>query len=161
MTDNENGLFNGYFVKFRDIQGMKELNYENEKIFRKIKCSDNEKNIFLLGDISNYSDYESGGIVEEVIVPIKMNHQNFEKRLEEPIYLIKKSEMKSFTLINRCQIFNVDEKLKRPENKLLFLSFKSIFEFLDEKKRLPKLNSTEDAEIIIQKTKQFLEKEKN
>ena len=29
------------------------------------------------------------------------------------------------------------------------------------KKRLPKLNSTEDAEIIIQKTKQFLEKEKN
>ena len=68
--------------------------------------------------------------------------------------------MKSFTLINRCQIFNVDEKLKRPENELLFLSFKSIFEFLDEK-RLPKLNSTEDAEIIIQKTKQFLEKEKN
>lgn len=69
---------------------MKELNYENEKIFWKIKCSDNEKNIFLLGDISNYSDYESGGIVEEVIVPIKMKHQNFEKRLEEPIYLIKK-----------------------------------------------------------------------
>ena len=69
---------------------MKELNYENEKIYRKIKCSDNERNIFFIGDISNYSDYESGGIVEEVIVPIKMNHQNFEKRLEEPIYLIKK-----------------------------------------------------------------------
>ena len=160
LPDNENGLFNGCFVKFRDIQGMKELNYENEKTYRKIKCSDNERNIFFIGDISNYSDYESGGIVEEVIVPIKMNHQSFEKRLEEPIDLIKKNEMKSFTLINRCQIFNVDEKLKRPENELIFLSFKSIFEFLDEKKRLPKLNSTEDAKIIVQKAKQLFEKEK-
>ena len=161
LADNENGLFNGCFVKFRDIQGMKELNYEKEKIFRKIKCSDNGKNIFFIGDISNYSDYESGGIVEDLNAPIKMNHQNFEKRLEEPIDLIKKSEMKSYILINSYQIFNEDEKLKRPENELIFLSFKSIFEFLDEKKRIPKLNSTEDEEIIIQKTKQLFEKEKN
>ena len=92
LSDNEKCLFNGCFVKFRDIQGMKELNYENEKIFRKIKCSDNEKDIFFIGDISNYSDYESGGIVDELIFPITINHQSFEKRLEEPIDLIKKKK---------------------------------------------------------------------
>ena len=160
LPDNDIGLFNGCFVKFRDIQGMKELNYENEKIFRKIKCIDNEKNAFYVEDISNYSDYESGGIVEEVNIPILINHQSLEKRLEEPIDLVKKKEMKVFTLINRCQIFNVDDISKRPENELIFLSFKSILEFVEENKRLPKLNSTEDAEIIVQKTKKLFEKEK-
>ena len=66
-----------------------------------LKGSDNEKNIFFIGDISNYSDYESGGAFEEVIVPIAMNHQSFEKRLYEPIDFIKK-KMKALSLINRC-----------------------------------------------------------
>ena len=161
LPDNDIGLYNGCFVKFRDIQGMKELNYENEKMFRKIKCFDNDKNVFYIEDISNYSDYESGGIVEEVNIPIIINHQSLEKRLEEPIDLVKKKEMKVLTLINRCQIFNVDDISKRPENELIFLSFKSILEFVEENKRLPKLNSTEDAEIIVQKTKKLFEKEKN
>ena len=160
LPDNDIGLFDGCFVKFRGIQGMKELNYENEKTFRKIKSSNNEKNLFYIGDISNYSDYESGGIVEEVNIPISINHQSLEKRLEEPIDLVKKKEMKVFTLINRCQIFNADDISKRPENELIFLSFKSIFEFLDENKRLPKLNSIKDAEIIVQKTKKLFEEAK-
>ena len=160
LPDSDTGLFDGCFVKFKDIQGMKELNYENEKNFRKVKCIDNERNSFYIGDISNYSDYESGGIVEEVNIPILINHQSFEKRLEEPIDLVKKKEMRVFTLINRCQIFNVDEISKRPENELIFLTFKSIFEFLEENKRLPKLNSIEDAKIIVQKTKILFEKEK-
>ena len=160
FPDKNIRLFNGCFVKFRDIQGMEELNYENEKNFRKIKSVDGEINSFYIGDISNYSDYKSGGIIEEVNIPILINHQSLEKRLEEPIDLIKKKEMKAFILINRCQIFNVDDKLKRPEIELIFLSFKAIFEFLDENKRLPKLNSTEDAEIIVHKTKQLFEKVK-
>ena len=158
--DNDIHLFDGCFVKFRDIQGMKELNYENEKFFRKIKCIDDEKNSFYIGDISNYSDYESGGIIEEVNIPISFNHQSLENRLEEPIDLIKKKEMRAFTLTNRCQIFNVDDKLKRPEIELIFLSFKAIFEFLDENKRLPKLNCDEDAKIIVHKTKKLFEEVK-
>ena len=160
LPDIDIHLFDGCFVKFRDIQGMKELNYENEKIFRKIKCKNDENNSFYIGDISNYSDYESGGIIEEVNIPISINHQSLEKRLEEPIDLIKKKEMKALTLTNRCQIFNVDEKLKRPEIELIFLSFKAIFEFLDESKRLPKLNCTKEAEIIVQKTKKLFEEVK-
>ena len=160
LPDDDIGLFNGCFVKFRDIQGMKELNYENEKFFRKIKCIDDEKNSYYIGDISNYSNYESGGIVEEVNVPITISHQSLEKRLEEPIDLEKKKEMKEFILINRCQIFNVDDKLKRPEIELIFLSFKSIFKFLDENKRLPKLNSIEDAEMIVQNTKNLFDEVK-
>ena len=160
LPDNKSDLYDGCFVKFRDIQGMKELNYENEKFFRKIKCVKEEKNSFYIGDISNYSDYESGGIIEEVNVPISINHQSFEKRLEEPIDLIKKKEMKVFTLSNKCQIFNVDHKSKRAEIELLFLAFKALFEFLDEKKRLPKLNCSKDAKIIVNKTKTLFEEVK-
>ena len=157
FPDTETYLFDGSFVKFGDIHGMKELNYENEKFFRKIRCVENSKNSFYIGDISNFSDYESGGIIEEVNIPISINHQSFEKRLEEPIDLTKKKEMKEFTLTNRCQIFNVDSKLKRPEIELIFLSFKAIFEFLDEEKRLPKLNCSEDAKIIVNKTKNLFD----
>lgn len=160
LPDNDTQLFDGSFVKFRDIQGMKELNYENENSFRKIKCIDNEKNSFYIGDISNYSDYESGGIVEEVNIPISINHQSLEKRLEEPIDLIKKKEMRAFTLSNKCQTFNVDDKLKRSEIELIFLSFKAIFEFLEENKGLPKLNCLEDAKIIVQKTNKLFEEVK-
>ena len=155
LPNNDICLFDGSFVKFRDIQGMKELNYENENFFRKIKCVDNEINSFYIGDISKYSDYESGGIVEEVNIPISINHQSLEKRLEEPIDIIKKKEMKTFTLTNRCQSFNVDDVSKRPKAELIFLSFKAIFEFLEENNRLPNLNSNEDAEIIVQKTKKL------
>ena len=115
LPNNDICLFDGSFVKFRDIQGMKELNYENENFFRKIKCVDNEINSFYIGDVSKYSDYESGGIVEEVNIPISINHQSLEKRLEEPIDIIKKKEMKTFTLTNRCQSFNVDDVSKRPK----------------------------------------------
>ena len=162
--DNNINLLDGCFVKFRDIQGMCELNYENEKIFRKIKCTEDEKNTFYIGDISNYSDYESGGIIEEVNIPISINHLSLEKRLKEPIDLIIKKEMKELSLTNRCQIFNVDDKSKRSEIELIFLSFKAIFEFLDESGRLPKLNCREDSEIIIHKTKKLfneIKKENN
>ena len=160
LPDNDTRLFDGCFVKFRDIQGMNELNYENEKIFRKIKCVDGDINSYFIGDISNYSNYESGGIIEEVNIPISIHHQSLEKRLEEPIDLVKQKEMKSFTLVNRCQIFNVDDKLKRPEVELIFLSFKAIFEYLNENQKLPKLNCIHDAEIIVNKAKKLFEEVK-
>ena len=157
LPDSDTRLYDGSFVKFRDIQGMKELNYENEKKFRKIKCIDGEINSYYIGDISNYTDYESGGIIEEVNIPISISHQSLEKRLEEPIDIIKKKEMKAFTLTNRCQKFNVDDVSKREEIELIFLSFKAIFEFLDENNRLPKLNCTEDAQIVLKKAKKLFE----
>lgn len=66
---------------------MTELNFENEKKYRKIENKSPDS--FYIGDISKYSDYLGNGIVEEVRVPIKMNHKSLEERLEEPIDLKK------------------------------------------------------------------------
>lgn len=156
---------NGYihdemFVKFRDIKGMVELNYENEKKFRRIKKSHDDNHSFYIGDISNYTDYIEGGIVEEVNIPITMYHKSLEQRLEEPIDIDikKKKEAIRFNKINRCMNFNCDNISKKSETQLIFLSIKSLFEFFEENNRLPKLNSEEDSKIIIKKTKILYDK---
>ena len=53
----------------------------------------------------------------------------------------------------------MDEKLKRPENKLIYLSFKPIFRIFRRKEKTSKIKFNR-RKIIVQKTKQLLEKEK-
>ena len=148
-------IYDGIFVKFRDIKGMTELNYENEKKFRKIKKLKDNNHSFYIGDISNYTDYIEGGIVEEVIIPKTMKHKCLEERLEEPIDIQRKNEVIHFDKINGCMHFNGDNFIKNSEVQLIFLSINALFEFLDENNRLPKLNSEDDSKIIIKKTKEF------
>ena len=45
--------------------------------------------------------------------------------------------MKELSSNNRCQIFIVGDISKRPKIELIFLSIKSIFEFLEENEKLP------------------------
>jgi ubiquitin-activating enzyme E1 len=146
-------IYDEIFVKFKDIKGMTELNFENEKKFRKIKKLKNNNHSFYIGDISNYTDYIEGGIVEEVIIPKTMKHKSLEERLEEPIEIQKNKDVINFGKINGCMYFNGDNFTKNSEVQLIFLSIKSLFEYLEENNRLPNLNSEEDSKIIIEKTK--------
>ena len=57
------------FVTFKNIKGMIEL---NEKKAIKIKVI--TKDTFSIGDISNFSDYISGGIVKEAFIQIKQKY---------------------------------------------------------------------------------------
>ena len=142
---------------------MTELNFENEKKYRKIENKSLDS--FYIGDISKYSDYLGNGIVEEVRVPIKMNHKSLEKRLEEPIDLKKSRDIPHISCKhNKCILFNVDEEDKEGKNKFIFLVLKVLFNFIEIEKRLPLLNCMEEAEKICLKTKDLyndIQKSKN
>lgn len=153
LPKNESFLGEDTYVKFKNIEGMTELNYENEKQIRKIRTIDDHS--FYIGDISKYNDYIKGGIVEEVFAPKIMNHRSLEERLKEPVDLKKKKEAPQFDLVNKCIVFNTDSGDKIAETELVFLSIKAIFDFIEENSRLPKLNSIEESKVIIEKTKKI------
>ena len=163
LPDNDIGFGDDEYVKFTQIEGMTELNFENEKKYRKIENKSSDS--FYIGDISKYSDYLRNGIVEEVRVPIKMNHKSLEERIEEPIDLKKSKDVPQISCKhNKCILFNVDEEDKERKNKFIFLVLKILFNFIEKEKRLPILNSMEEAEKICLKTKElydYIKKSKN
>lgn len=154
LPDKDIGFGDNDYVKFSLIEGMIELNFENEKKYRKIEYKSPDS--FYIGDISNYSDYLGNGIVEEVGIPIEMNHKSLEKRLEEPIDIKKSKDVPHISCKqNKCILFNVDEEDKEGKNKFIFLVLKALFNFIEKEKRLPLLNSMEEAEKIVLKTKEL------
>ena len=163
LPDKDIGFGDDDYVKFSSIEGMTELNFENEKKYRKIEYKSPDS--FYIGDISKYNDYLGNGIVEEVRVPIKMNHKSLEERLEKPIDLKKSRDIPYISCKqNKCILFNVDEEDKGGKNKFIFLIFKVLFNFIEKEKRLPLLNSMEEAEKICLKTKELydeIKKSKN
>lgn len=115
------------YVLFRDVEGMTEINYDenNKKIF---KIRPNNKTSFYIGNTINFSEYKSGGYIEETILPKEVSYDSFNKKLEEP-----------FT--NKNDYIN-------PQKKFIFLVFKSLMEFFDRKDRLPFLNDKKDFEDL-------------
>ena len=115
------------FVLFRDVEGMTEINYnENNKKIFKIKSKDYTS--FYIGNTLNFSNYKEGGYIEETILPKKISYQSFLEKLEEP-----------FT--------NLDIYVN-PQKKFIFLVFKALMEFYDMNNRLPFLNNKKDFEKL-------------
>ena len=120
------------YVIFKDVEGMTEINYNenNSKIF---KIEPKSKDEFYIGNTLNYSEYKSGGYVEETVLPKKVSYESFEKRLEEPF-------------INKKDYIN-------HKKKFIFIVLKAIMEFYDSKERLPVKNNEKDYEEIKNITK--------
>ena len=71
------------YVFFKDVEGMNEINYskENKKVF---KIKPKSKSEFYIGNTLNYSEYKSGGYIEETILPETICYESFINRLENP-----------------------------------------------------------------------------
>lgn len=125
------------YIVFKDVEGMIELNYdENKKNIFKIKPKDETS--FYIGDTSNFNEYISGGYIEETALPQIMNYKPFQETLNEP-----------FTDIN---------SYKNHKKKFIFLIFRALMIFFENKKRLPLQGNKAEYDEIKSITKTIFEK---
>ena len=128
------------YIIFKEVEGMTEINYSEEKknIF-KIEAKD--ANSFYIGNTLNYSEYKSGGYIEETAKPKTMSYESFIKSLENP--------------------FDNDYDYVNHQKKLIFLIFMSLMEFYDKNERLTFLLDKNDFEEIKLLTRQRFDNLKN
>lgn len=120
----------GDSVIFKEVEGMTEINYENCQKIWEIKKKKDSDTIFIIDDISKFNDYISGGYIEEKPIPKKMKYDSLSKKLETP-----------FTQIQ-------DEFLNWKQ-KLIFIIFKSLMIFKQDKKILPKNGDLEQLNEMV------------
>ena len=115
------------YIIFKDVEGMSEINYSdnNKKVF---KIEPKKENEFFIGNTLNFSEYKSGGYIEEIPEPVKMNYESFEKQLNEPFY-------SEYDQVNH-------------KKKFIFLVFRALMLFFDLKGRLPLNNDEKDYEEV-------------
>ena len=132
-------LKTGNFVKFKEIEGINELNDEKP---RKIKFI--SKNSFMLEDKYNFENYKFGGIIEEVRFPKEMNYAKLKDRFYIP-YL-------------EGEFPDINDYSKEGRNELLHLSFLAIHNYYKENKlNLPEINNSKQANIVLEKAKLIYE----
>ena len=124
------------YVIFKDVEGMTEINYnkENKKVFKIEPKSDIE---FYIGNTLNYSEYKSGGYIEETVTPKKVSYESSIKKWEEPF-------------INELDYVN-------HRKKFIFLVFKALMEFYELKQRLPFSHDENDYKEIKSITKNIID----
>ena len=130
LEKERENLLIGDSVIFKEVEGMTEINYENCQKIWEIKKKPDSNNIFIIDNISNFSDYTFGGYIEERPIPKKMKYFSFSKKLEIP-----------FT--------QEEDEFLNWKQKLIFIIFKSLMIFKTEKKILPKKGNKEQLNEII------------
>lgn len=143
--DQRNGekmdLSNGSFVKFKEVEGINEMNDGKP---RKIKVI--SKKEFKLEDSFSYQNYKVGGVVEEVIIPEKKNYKMLKDCFYIP-YLEDEPEINDYS--------------KEGRNEMLHCSLLAIHKFYDQENKLPQINSQEDAEKVLMNAKLIYNNAKN
>ena len=120
----------GDSVIFKEVEGMTELNFEKCNKIWEIKKKPDSDTSFIIDDISKFSDYKSGGYIEEKPIPKKMKYHSLSKKLEIP--------------------FNQDEdEFLNWKQKLIFIIFKSLMIFKQEKNILPKKGNIDHINNMI------------
>jgi ubiquitin-activating enzyme E1 len=119
------------YIYFKDVEGMNEINYneENKKIF---KIKPKSKNEFYIGNTLNFSEYKSGGYIEETVLPETIFYESFINKLDNP--------------------FDENDFVNH-KKKFIFLIFRALMEFFDSKNRLPLPRNEEDFEELKKITK--------
>lgn len=77
--DKRHGFEDGDYVRFKEVKGMTEVNGPIFRIkFKSPYC-------FAIGDTTGFAhDYESGGIAEQVKVPVLVECRSLEESLQNP-----------------------------------------------------------------------------
>ncbi|KAL6112008.1 uncharacterized protein ACO6RY_08859 [Pungitius sinensis] len=115
---------NGPKVIFSEVQGMTELNSIGP-----VEIKDCGKDFFSIGNTSEFSEYERGGVVTEVKQPFKLKFK--------PL----------------CEALLDHELLKTNEKKhrhnTLHLAFQALHSFVEKERRLPRPRSQSDADSLL------------
>lgn len=131
--DQRHGFQDGSKVIFSEVQGMTELN-----TLGPVTIQERGSYSFSIGDTSNFSKYERGGIVTEVKQPRTIHF----KPLSETL-----------TLDPELLVTNDFGKIDR--HKTLHLAFQALHEFMKNQKRLPQPQCQSDADIILDTVKKL------
>ena len=130
--DENDGIDNEKFVRFKEIEGMEELNkLEPTQIYK-----ENEF-IYFINYNQDLSDYIRGGIIEEVKIPKQMNYISYKEYMKNPKKI--------------CEL----DYSKNNINCLLHCLILSIQKFFDIYKSLPDINNEKQAEEIVIFSKEF------
>ena len=122
-TNNLN-IGDGDFVKFKNVEGMVELNDEKKDF--EIRLEDFQT--FKIGDTSNFSEYTRGGVAYQIKKPVLKQYFDF--------------CLRSAIISDPMHKFNIPDytKIGRPE--LLYLTLTGIHDFfLSHDNKLPELNN--------------------
>lgn len=131
LDETRHGLNDGDYVTFSEVKGMTELNGCTP---RKIKVLG--PYTFSIGDTSNLSEYERGGIATQVKMPQTFKYKSIKKALLEPEIL-----MTDFA------------KWDRPG--VLHIAFQALDKFVSSTGDLPKPRSKADAETFVKLFKEI------
>lgn len=124
IDETKHGFQDGDYVTFSEVQGMTEL---NGCIPRKITVTGDFT--FSIGDTSQLSDYQRGGIATQVKMPISLNFGSFKETISNPKYQA------------------VDYMVPRQQQ--LHVAFQTIDEFKTLHNRLPTPWTDEDANEFL------------
>ena len=123
------------YVKFKDIEGMNEL---NDKI-RKIKVISNYQ-ISIEDDTTNFGKYIKGGNIKEVKIPIEKNYKSLEDNFNNPI----------------CEEDFQDEQKSSLRHSFII----GLHKYFSKNLNLPELNNNKQALEVLQYSKNYFEKKK-
>ena len=134
-TYDKKGISTDSYVLFKDIQGMTEL---NGKIIKLQYCQ--EPDCFSIGDTSNYTEYEKGGVIQEIKIPYTKQYLSFEESIKEP----------------KCENFEIDlDKSNKNNKQMLHSSFLIIQKYFDENKKLPETNDKNMSKKLAKETEEY------
>ncbi|XP_048462212.1 ubiquitin-like modifier-activating enzyme 1 [Rhincodon typus] len=119
------GFQTGDYVTFSQVQGMTELNN-----CKPVEVQVNDPYSFFIGDTSDFSNYEQGGVVTEVKMPQTLTFKSFKEALKEPKY-----QVSDFGKVNR--------------QGTLHFAFQALHQFVKDYRRLPKPWEKTDAELLV------------
>ena len=142
FTHTEKRLKQEGYLIFKQIEGMVEL---NSSVPRPYKVNPKNDKEFFIGDLSSFSEYTGGGIVEEFIFPTEMNYKTFEKNLMNPVDNMMK--------------FDYSEN-KKGRKYLLHTILINLQIYFDKNGKLPEINNEKDVVCLYNQILEFIEKNK-
>ena len=130
------------YVIFKEIEGMKEL---NDKTIQLKKIDDNKIEI---DDISKFSDYTYGGIMQKVEMPSKINFDSFERKVEEPY--------------NESDDYPMELDAEKPNTyEILHIGLLGLCNFYEKHNSLPEINNDQHAKELIEISKEIFKQKEN
>nr|XP_039247456.1 ubiquitin-like modifier-activating enzyme 1 [Styela clava] len=131
MDETRHGFESGDHVSFTEVKGMVELN----------GCQPREIKVlgpytFTIGNVSNLTKYESGGICTQVKMPTPVNFKSLREAMAEPE-----------------QVITDFAKWERPGQ--LHVAFHALHKFVADKNSLPRAQNKEDADTLVRITEEL------
>ena len=129
--DKRHGFVDGDRIRFKEVAGMTEVNGQEYEI--KVISP---YTFTISQDTTNFNQYLRNGLAEQVKVPQNVTFKSFEDSLQAPLG----KDIQAFE--------NPDlDKWGRPEH--LHIALNAVLDYVEAQKRLPRLNSEEDAQELL------------